>query len=340
VASALAFGATFSRAGWTMGALRIAHRVWQVYWTHIGVFFATLFLVLALNATGIVPRDEVGALNLHSFLRDAGLNLLGLMTLTYAPNYFDILPMYLVILAMIPAMAALARVDVRLALLASVALWAAATAGLNLPAELWFPSGSDRRWFFNPFAWQIVFFTGYALAAGWLPRPPVRRELVALAALIVLVSAPFASHRIHAASTFLTEWRHEWSFLFAKSDLGVLRYAHFLAVAYLAWAAAGEGGRRLRRTGRAGAAIAVVSQVGQQSLAVFAASMVLARLLGAALALAGGGALATLVVNLAGFAAIIAVARTAALFKAKPWSRAAAQSSPAVMPTGAALARS
>jgi hypothetical protein len=71
--------------------------------------------------------------------------------------------------------------------------------------------------------------------------------------------------------------------------------------------------------------IGVVSQVGQQSLAVFAASMVLARVLGAFLNLAGGGALAALAVNVAGFAAIIAVARLAAFFKARPWKQAVAR---------------
>ena len=63
----------------------------------------TLGLMLALNATEAFPRDEVGALNLYPFLNNTGPNLLGLLTLTYVPNYFDILPMYLVILALIPA---------------------------------------------------------------------------------------------------------------------------------------------------------------------------------------------------------------------------------------------
>ena len=121
---------------------------------------------------GAFPRDEVRALNLTPFLDNTGPNLIGLMTLTYVPNYFDILPMYLVILALIPVTVALARVDPRLALLLCVALWAAAAAGLNLPADLWSSKGSDRTWFFNPFAWQLVFFTGFALMAGWLPRPP------------------------------------------------------------------------------------------------------------------------------------------------------------------------
>jgi hypothetical protein len=341
MASAIAFGAVFARAGWLLGTARIALRVWQVYWVHLGVFFTTLLLMLALNQTGVFPRDEVGALNLYPFLKDTGANLIGLMTLTYVPNYFDILPMYLVILGMIPVMVALARVDVRLAVLASLVSWVAATAGLNLPAELWFAKGSGREWFFNPFAWQLVFFTGFALMAGWLPAPPVNRWLVGLALAVVVLSVPLAWHKIIGLSEAVRDWRKGWSVLFDKTDFGPLRYLHFLALAYLAWVAAGPGGARLRRDGAAGAAVALICRVGQQSLAVFAASMVLARVLGAVLDLAGGGALAALAVNLAGFAAIIAVARVAAWFKGQPWKTAAARPAgpPAAAPGAAEAVR-
>lgn len=328
MASALAFGAVFSRAGWGMGTLRILHRVWQVYWVHLGVFFVTLSLMLALNLTGVFPRNEVSALNLNHFLDNTGPNLIGLLTLTYVPNYFDILPMYLVILALIPVMMALARHDARLALAASVALWIAATAGLNLPAELWFTNGSDRRWFFNPFAWQLVFFTGFALMAGWLPAPPIHRGLIWLAVGIVVLSVPFAWGKVYAQVDMLREARALAAPLFNKTDFGILRYVHFLALGYLAWVAVGPGGARLRQGGWAGKAIAVICRVGQQSLAVFAASMVLARLLGALLKLAGNGPLAALAVNLAGFALIIAVAWIAAYFKSQPWKTAPVRSAP------------
>ena len=322
MASALAFGVVFRRAGWLMGTLQIAHRVWQVYWVHLGVFFVTLLLMLLLNASGVFPRDEVGRLNLYPFVNNTGANLIGLMTLTYVPNYFDILPMYIVILALIPVMMALAQVDARLALIAMVALWMAAGTGLNLPAELWFSRPSDREWFFNPFAWQLVFFTGFALMAGWLPAPPVRRNLIWLALGIVLLSVPFAWHKIIGLSEFIRDWRSDWSVLFDKTDFGILRFVHFLALAYLAWVAAGPAGAHLQREGWAGVIISVISRVGQQSLAVFASSMVLARVFGAVLSLSDHGPLAALAVNLAGFAVTIAVAYMAAFFKAKPWKTA------------------
>jgi hypothetical protein len=338
MASAIAFGAVYARAGWLMGTLQIAGRIWTVYWVHLGVFFVTLMLMFTLNQTGVFPRDEVGALNLYPFLKNTGANLIGLMTLTYVPNYFDILPMYLVILMLIPVMMALVRLDVRLAFALSLVLWVAGTAGLNLPAELWFTEPTGRGWFFNPFGWQLVFFTGFALMAGWLPAPPVRRELVLLALVIVLLSVPFAYHKIIGASEFVRGWRSDWSVLFNKTDFGILRFVHFLAIAYLAWVAVGPGGARLRRAGWSGAVVAVVMQVGQQSLAVFAASMVMARVLGAFLDLLGGGALAAAAVNLTGFAIIIGVARLAAFMKAKPWKtaspRAATSDRPVENPTG------
>ncbi|MCI5084765.1 MAG: OpgC domain-containing protein, partial [Rhodovulum sp.] len=123
MASAIAFGGVFARAGWAMGALRILHRMWQVYWAHIGVFFTILLSMVLLNATGLFEKDYIGSLNLYPFVNQTAENLLGLMTLTYVPNYFDILPMYLVILGMIPFAMALARIHPALVIASSITLW-------------------------------------------------------------------------------------------------------------------------------------------------------------------------------------------------------------------------
>ncbi len=233
-----------------MGSLQIAFRVWQVYWVHIGVFVVTLFLMLVLNATQIFPRNEVGALNLTPFLNNTGPNLIRARALfftifcpTTSTSCRDV---YLKVefLVLIPVMMALARVDVRLAFVFSAVLWIAASMGLNLPAELWFSNGSERTWFFNPFAWQLVFFTGFALMAGWLPPPPVHRWLVVLAIVVVVISVPFAWGKIIAASEFVRDWRREWSFLFNKSGFFSASYAH-TSISWRwpiwPWAAAGEG---------------------------------------------------------------------------------------------------
>ncbi len=320
MASAIAFGAVFAKAGWWMGALRIAHRMWQVYWAHLGVFFTALLCMVALNKTGWFDANYIGMLNLYPFLNSTGNNLIGLMTLTYVPNYFDILPMYLVILGMIPFVMLLARVHVLLPLLASVVLWAIGTSGaIDLPAEYWFPQGSDRPWFFNPFCWQLIFFTGFSFMSGWLPAPPVRRDLLVLAALLVLVSVPFAWSGIIREFEVLRSWRKEWSFLFDKTHFGILRYVHFLSLAYLAWVAVGPRGVRLNGGAIWTRFVGIVSRVGTQSLAVFMASMVLARLLGVLLDIGGRGFVNTTAVNLFGAALITAVAYFVSYLKREPW---------------------
>jgi hypothetical protein len=336
MASAIAFGAIFHRAGWLLGALRILHRIWQVYWAHLGVFFTTLLCMLALDETGWFARDYIDALNLYPFLRETGPNLIGLMTLTYVPNYFDILPMYIVILAMIPLAMSLARIDPRLVLLTSVALWLwSGTGQVNLPAEWWFANGSTRGWFFNPFAWQMVFFTGFAFQSGWLPAPPVRPWLLALAAGFVILTLPLAWHVSIGTFDWIRQWRDDWGMLVSKTDLGLLRYLHFLSLAYLAWAAAGPAGERLARLG---SLATVLSRVGQQSLAVFMTSMVLARLLGVGLDVFGRGFVATAAINLAGIACITGIAYFVGWLKTEPWRNAARTSAeglgsaPAVRP--------
>jgi hypothetical protein len=322
MASAIAFGTVFSKAGFWMGCFRVIHRVWQVYWVHIGAFLITVMAMLLLNKTGLIGRDEVSALNLHPFLRPHGNNIIGLFTLTYVPNYFDILPMYLVILGLLPVVYAISRIHVHLALAFCAALWAVATfTNLNLPAEYWFTNNSTRQWFFNPFAWQLVFFTGFAFMAGWLPKPPINRVLIACAIAVVAVTIPFAWHVAIAELEFVKAWRASWRVLFDKTDFGILRYVHFLALAYLAWVAVGPSGEKLISTPIMRVMTSVFTRVGRQSLAVFATSIVLARVLGAILFALGSGAGAALLVNVLGFIVIYSVAWLTDVAKSEPWRK-------------------
>ncbi|RJE81934.1 OpgC family protein [Paracoccus onubensis] len=320
MASAIAFGAVFRKAGWIMGALRTMHRVWQVYWAHIGLFFAILLAMVALDLTGWFNKDYVGSLNLYPFLNDPGPNLVGLMTLTYVPNYFDILPMYLVILAMLPLVMGLAGFHPNLAMGFCVILWlTASVTGFGFPAEYWFSSGSSRQWFFNPLTWQLVFFTGFAFMLGWLPAPPVNRGLIILAVVIVLATIPFAWFRIYREFEFIRDWRDEWNFLITKTDFGILRYVHFLSLAYLAWIAAGPNGSRLHGGAAWTAIVGVIRKVGQQSLAVFMTSMLLARLLGVLFDEFGRGPFIAVSVNLTGAVIITGVAYFVSYIKRQPW---------------------
>jgi hypothetical protein len=315
VASSFAFGGIFERFGWLWGTRRIAFRIWQVYWGHVGVFVAILALLGLVDHLIATPHYLRNDLNLAPFLDDPAYMLFRFVTLSYVPNYFDILPMYLVILALVPVVVALARLSRPAAAFFCFALWAAASLRwLELPAEPW----SDRGWFFNPFAWQLVFFTGFGFGRGWLPAPPRDRRWLLVALAVLAVCAPFSCQEGFVCYAgwgqlpWLGEMHEKLDLLIDKTHFGALRYLHFLALAYVAFLLAGVGGRALK--GRLAEAL---MRVGQQTLAVFLAGLALAQLLGVLLDLAplpGMQALA----NLGGCALLMLVARLASAFKARP----------------------
>ena len=315
VASSYAFGGIFERSGWLWGARRIAYRIWQGSWGHVGVFVAILALLGLVDHLIATPHYLRSDLNLAPFLDDPAYMLFRFVTLSYVPNYFDILPMYLVILALVPVVMALAGVWRPAVALFSLGLWGAASLRwLELPAEPW----SDRGWFFNPFAWQLVFFTGFAFGRGWLPAPPRDRRLLALAVAVLVACVPFSCQWGFSCYAgwgqlpWLADAHEALSPLIDKTHFGAFRYLHFLALAYVAFVMAGEGGRAFR-----GPVAEAFMAVGKQTLAVFMAGLALAQLLGVLLDLAPLPGMQVLA-NVGGCALLMLVARLASAFKARP----------------------
>ncbi|MEL6336654.1 MAG: OpgC domain-containing protein [Pseudomonadota bacterium] len=285
-ASALAFGTVFLNKGFHLGLGRIAYRIWQVYWCHVGIllFCAALVFAIQNNGWGSAEVNYLTRPYLVPIFDNTGVTIGGLLTLTYVPGLFDILPMYLVILALIPVVILAYRAAGRLGVAVLViGLWVLATlAGLgrqageedwtglgamvaeaasmvvwldwlNLPSRPW----DVGTWFFNPFAWQLVFFTGFAFGMGWIPAPPRSRPLMWIALGVVLASVPLAWHKIYPYLTgywpralggeFLWDIRQALEPFYWKTWQGLFRFLHFLALAYLAWYVAGPAGERLNR---------------------------------------------------------------------------------------------
>ncbi len=324
MASAHAFARVFDRHGWTVGTLRIGLRVWQIWWAQIGVFIAVLALMVAadrLFATDAYTR----LLQLQRFLADPGSGILGLMSLTYVPNYFDILPMYLVILVLIPVMLGLERLHGRgAALAAMVLLWCLAQTRLTaLPADPWM----TRQWFFDPFGWQLVFFTGFALVRGWLPAPPRSTALALAAVVVIALAVPFSWLPLVRALPVLESVHDLILPLTGKTRFGLLRFVHFLALAYLAWWLVGPAGSRL-----GGPLVRRCVLIGRQSLAVFLAGLVTAQVLGIVLHRSGGGPVVVPLLNLGGILVLLVTARIVDWYKAQPWTRPATRPAEAPPP--------
>ncbi|MCB1545059.1 MAG: OpgC domain-containing protein, partial [Rhodoblastus sp.] len=111
---------------------------------------------------------------------------------------------------------------------------------------------------------------------------------------------------------------HQWlAPAIDKTNIGALRYLHFMATAYLAFLAVGPQGRNLH-----GFLAERVRRVGQQTLAVFLTGLVAAQALGMVLDFVGRGFVASVAANVVGFAILVAAAAIVSWFKSPPWSKA------------------
>lgn len=320
-AAAIAFGGTFKRLGFAMGTARIAWRCVQLYACHIGLFVVVAMLCAAM-ADQLGGIEYAARLNMGPFFTEPGNALVGLFGLSYVPTFFDILPLYMLVLAMVPAAMLLARVHKLLPIVVSALLWLAVQFfGFNLPAGY----TEEARWGFNPFAWQLIFFTGYAISIGWIERPALSRPVFIAAVAFVLVSAAIMMPSLYGSSAFLETLRG-WVLAHAsKPNLDPLQYLHFLALAGVVlhlldprrhvltqpWA------RPFVRTG-------------QQALTVFITGMALSHLAGMVLQTYGTGVAMQILVHGVGFSVLIGLAFAANFVKNAPWKTKAAASTGAV----------
>ncbi|MDX2259292.1 MAG: OpgC domain-containing protein [Hyphomicrobiaceae bacterium] len=310
IASAIAFGRVFDERGALAGTTRVVMRVWQVYWAHLGMFLIGAAMLAGVDLALRTEGHYFTQAGMHGFfVGDTPTHLIALLTLTYVPALFNILPMYIVMLALIPVVMLAERHGGRAAAGALViGMWVIGTTGLvDFPEA----PNSTSSWFFNPFAWQLLFFTGFAFARGWLPVPPVDKRLIIAALSVVIVLMPFAFAPLVDSVDVLRNGNQALWPVVSKTYFRPLRLLHFLSVAYLAWVAVGVSGQHLK-----GPVVAVVCKVGQQALPTFMAGVILSLAAGIVLDLIGRDFVRTSLVNMAGIGLLVATAYVAAYFKA------------------------
>jgi hypothetical protein len=321
LASAFAFGSVFRRHGWWMGLCRIALRVWQVYWAHIGLFLAVT-VAAVLGTWYLGTKDYIGELNLTLFAQQPFEAIVRMMSLTFVPDLLNILPMYLVLLAMLPAMIGLAGLARPLYFAASIGLWLMVQiTHFNLPGGV----TDDWVWFFNPFAWQMLFYTGFAFGMGFLPVPPLDKPWLFRLALVILALCIPVTFWGFIDRFGVLHAIHDWLVPDAgvsTMELHALRYAHFLVLAYAALCIVWRFPRLVQ-----GRLARLVIMIGQQSLATFMASLSLALVSGMALDLAGRNGLTLAIANSFGLVSIGLVAWIVRWFKGKPWAARATRRS-------------
>jgi hypothetical protein len=161
-ASAYAYFARFERGETRDATVKAIKRAWALYMSHIVTTIIGISLFCAATLYFMHPGyldDTIVYMDIKPLADDPVRGVIGLVTLGHQLGYFNILPMYMALLLMLPLFMVLARYSLSLLLAVSVTLWlATGVFALNVP-NYPMPGG----WFFNPLAWQLLFVIGFIL---------------------------------------------------------------------------------------------------------------------------------------------------------------------------------
>jgi hypothetical protein len=228
MAAAFAFFPRMLKGDMPGVALKAVRRAGVLYSMHIvstlaavGVFASAAWLIgnpEILELIGVAPM-------LAEPLTGLGGVLLG----GHQLGYFNILPLYVFLILLVPAYMWLAARDLRLMLAVSFSMYLTAH---MLPIDMPnFPT--DEGWFFNPFAWQLLFASGMALGAMRVRGQSVAWHPVAgaIAATYALFAAVWMIGDLGGRVSF--DLLPHWIDTLAKSALPATRYLHIMALAYL-----------------------------------------------------------------------------------------------------------
>jgi len=302
----MVYGRAMERQGFLLSGVRIYHRVWQLYVAHVFLFMmfmATVgFTAGALNNP--VYAEEFGAAN---FLNEPGLAVVKALILQFQPAFMDILPLYIVLLAMLPFVLTGFKSWPWVVIFASVALWLAVQFDKRIALSAY--PGPDHVWFFNPFAWQCLFFLGGWL--GWRGNhggvPSLKQRWLfyfaaaaALAGFVIRFS--WTLHDLYDPLPVPVSMEFLWPLL-SKGDLGFLRFANVLALALLVSRLVHPQARFLATRGAEPFVIC-----GRNSLHIFCLAILLSVLGHLVLNEFFGGTLMQIVVSAAGIGIMISVA--------------------------------
>jgi hypothetical protein len=227
--AAFVYGRAMEERGPIVAGARILKRAWQVYVAHIFIFVIFMAEIAYLTRTIENPlyTEEMGALD---FLKEPGSTLIQALLLKFKPNFMDVLPLYIVLLIVFPPVLWLLLRAPTVALAGSVLVYAVSWEyGLNLPS---YPTG---RWFFNPLAWQLLFVFGAWCAVGGLAWIwPFLRSRVALGLAIAYLALAFLivmTWYFPRYAVFIPKAVQDWMYPIDKTNMDVLRFIHFLALA-------------------------------------------------------------------------------------------------------------
>jgi hypothetical protein len=229
--AAFVYGRTMRERGFLVAGVRILTRAWQIYVAHIFLFiiFLAEIIYVARGFENPLFAEEMGIVD---FLQRPDVALLQAVLLAFKPVNMDILPVYILLLIWFPLLLWLLLRSPTAALAASTLLYVLADRlGWNLRA---YPSG---YWIINPLCWQLIFVFG-----AWCALYGAKRLSGVLRSPIILwLAASYLAFAFAIVMTwyfprlgvYMPRWLSSFLYPIDKTNLDVLRFAHFLALTVL-----------------------------------------------------------------------------------------------------------
>jgi hypothetical protein len=218
--------------GMVVTATRIIKRAWQIYVAH--VFLFVVYLVqIGYFGQKFGEAEHAASFNVKIFLdRPAEVLFEGLI-LKFKPVNMDVLPLYIVLMLASPIMLWRLLRNRNITLLASIMLYIAARQfGWNLAS---YPEGNS--WYFNPFAWQLLYVSGAWLAVGGLvglmPFIRSRTLLVLGVAYLVFAFVMAMAGRHPDIAQIFPPWFVGIFNPNDKTNLAPYRFLHFIVLAFV-----------------------------------------------------------------------------------------------------------
>lgn len=209
---------------------RLLMRAGQMYVAHI-----MLFLVFTAQIARTVRKFDnpmyEDEFNVHSFLEHPDILIGQALTLRYKPVNLDVLPLYISLVAAAPLMLWCLVRRPNLTLLGSAVLYVLARwFDWNLAS---YPPGTT--WYFNPFAWQLMFVFAAWCGVGGVAKLQglIQSRVVLAVALAWIVFALLIVMTWHSGflESLVPKWMMKVIYPIDKTDLDMLRFTHFLALA-------------------------------------------------------------------------------------------------------------
>jgi hypothetical protein len=230
--AAFVYGRTMFEGGFVIGSARILRRAWQIYCAHLllfSVLIAEVALVTGLSGKAFYMQE----MEVTNFFRDPGPTMIQALLLRFRPRNMDILPLYVVLMAVLPLVLLLAKWRADFPLAISIVLYA-----ITIRYDLYLSTFPAGFWAFNPFAWQLLFVFGAWCALGGAKRisPFINLRIIFWIAVGYLLACFFVTLTWYFPylDQFMPSWLIRFIYPIDKTDLDILRLGHFLALAIVA----------------------------------------------------------------------------------------------------------